>query len=63
MRCKCCDVPMTWRDTRLSKEDGSEEDLCSKCLSIVYNIDICEPKRYQFQELCNEFFVPEVYSE
>lgn len=63
MRCRCCDIPMTWRDIRVSQDDGSEEDLCSKCLSVVYSIDNYEPHHYQFQELCDDFYIPETYSE
>jgi hypothetical protein len=63
MRCRCCDVPLTWRDIKIKQDDNSEEDFCSKCLSIVYDIDSYEPKTYVFEDLCNEFYIPEQYIE
>ena len=60
MRCKCCDVPMTWRDFRMKKEDDSDEDLCSICLSIAYNPEFCDAKSYQFEELTEKFYSEEV---
>lgn len=50
-RCRCCDVEMQWRDFKMVQDDGSEEDLCSSCLSISYNPEFCDPHHYQFQEI------------
>jgi hypothetical protein len=62
-RCKCCDVVMSLRDFRLLKEDGSEEDLCSRCLGVAYSPDFCDTRRYQFEDICDCFYIPEEYSE
>lgn len=62
-RCVCCNVEMSLRDFRMKKEDGSEEDMCSACLSVVYSPDFCDSKTYQFEDLCDEFYVPEKYEE
>jgi hypothetical protein len=54
---------MKLRDMRLLKDDGSEEDLCSRCLSVAYSPDFCDTKSYQFQDICDIFYVPEQYKE
>lgn len=62
-RCSCCDIPLKWREFKMKKEDGTEEDLCSSCLSVVYNIEQYEPKKYTFEDQCDPFYIPEAYSE
>lgn len=39
----------------MSQEDGTEEDLCSACLSVVYSIDCYEPRVHVFDE-STEFY-------
>lgn len=41
------------------QENGEEEDFCSSCLSIVYNIDEYEPKYYQFQDITESYYESE----
>lgn len=45
------------------QEDGTEEDFCSACLTSVYTIDLYSPRTYTFEDLCNDYHVPEQYSE
>lgn len=47
----------------MSQDDGSEEDFCTSCLNVVYNIDQFEPREYAFEDLCDEFSIPERYVE
>lgn len=47
----------------MKQDDGSEEDFCASCLTVVYNIDQFEPRTYTFEDQCDPFYVPEVYSE
>jgi len=47
----------------MKQENGLEEDFCANCLNIVYNIDQFEPRTYTFEDICDEFYVPETYSE
>lgn len=62
-RCKCCNVEMSNRDFKMKKEDGSEEDLCSTCLSVAYSPEFCDSRSHQFEALCDEFYIPEKYEE
>lgn len=50
-RCVCCDAELNYIDLRLTKEDGSPEDLCYICRSEVNNIDEPMPKEYMFEDL------------
>jgi hypothetical protein len=61
--CKCCDIPLTARETKIKKDDGSEEDLCVICLGIAYNPEFCDAKTYQFEDICEQFYIPEEYKE
>ena len=63
MRCRCCNVPLSWRNFKMKQENGSEEDFCTACLNVVYNIDQFEPRTYTFEDICDEFYVPETYNE
>lgn len=63
MRCRCCNVPLSWRNFKMKQENGLEEDFCTSCLNIVYNIDQHEPRTYAFEDQCDTFYVPESYSE
>lgn len=63
MRCRCCNVPLMWRNFNMKQDDGSEEDFCTNCINVVYNIEQFEPKTYVFERECDPFYVPEVYSE
>ena len=47
----------------MKQDDGTEEDFCSACLNVVYNIDQYEPHTYAFESLCDAFHTPESYSE
>jgi hypothetical protein len=47
----------------MKQDDGSEEDFCTNCINVVYNIEQFEPKTYVFERECDPFYVPEVYSE
>lgn len=62
-RCVCCNVAMTWRDIKIQKPDGTEEDMCSLCLGVAYSPEFCDSHSYQFEDICDVFYVPEVYEE
>lgn len=47
----------------MKQDDGSEEDFCTNCLNIVYNIDQYEPRQYTFEQECDPFHIPEIYVE
>lgn len=47
----------------MKQDDGSEEDFCTNCLNIVYNIDQFEPRAYAFEDICEEFYIQEEYKE
>lgn len=63
MRCRCCDVPLSWRNFKMKQDDGTEEDFCADCLSVVYNIDQYEARTYAFEDECDPFYILENYSE
>jgi hypothetical protein len=50
-RCICCNIPLVWRDVTVLKEDGTEEDLCSECLGVALNPDVCDFRTYQFEDI------------
>lgn len=60
MRCRCCNVPLTWRNFKMKQDNGLEEDFCSACLNIVYNIDEYEVRKYAFEEITERFYSEEV---
>lgn len=41
------------------QDNGQEEDFCSACLNVVYNIDEWEPKRYQFEDITEAYYESE----
>lgn len=47
----------------MKQDDGSEETMCSNCLSIVYSPNQCHTKSYQFEDICDQFYVSEEYRE
>jgi len=57
VKCRCCNIEMLWREFRMLQDDGSEEDMCSSCLNIVYYPEYCEPPHYAFSDI-TEMAVP-----
>ena len=49
--CVACDAQLNHIDLKLTKEDGSPEDLCYICRSEVNNIDEPMMKEYLFEGL------------
>ena len=57
-RCVCCNSELDWFTFSSKKEDGSEEDLCRKCLDVVVSINEPEEREYKFQDLTEGPFHP-----
>lgn len=41
------------------QDNGEEEDFCSACLNVVYNIDEWEPKQYVFEDITETYYESE----
>ncbi len=54
-RCRCCDIKLSWRDFRVLREDGQEEDLCSSCRSIAFYPECHDTREYQFESLTERY--------
>lgn len=44
----------------MKQDNGLEEDFCSACLNIVYNIDEYEVRKYAFEEITERFYSEEL---
>lgn len=56
LKCKACDRRLTFYDYSTNKSEDSfeEEDLCSKCRDIIFNIDELDTHEYQHQHLTEQ---------
>ena len=44
----------------MKQDNGTEEDFCSACLNVVYNIDEYEPRKYSFEDITEIHYASDV---